>query len=143
MTPPARVRGVAVVACLLLGGATAACASGPGAVPTTVAPPGCHTPAATVHVVLSDRTPVPVVRTTPGGCVAITVPRSPFRHAPSDPTRTVPAGHLRLVSDSLLTDGTRVAYYVALRTGTATVTSTVSLHTDVLVPEWSALVIIV
>jgi hypothetical protein len=75
--------------------------------------------------------------------VAVTVPRSPFRHAPTDPTRVAPAGRLDLVSDSLLPDGTRVAYYTALRAGTATVTCTISLHTGSVVPEWSALVIIV
>jgi hypothetical protein len=75
--------------------------------------------------------------------VAVTVPRSPFRHTPSEPTRSFPAGRLRLVSDSLLADGTRVAYYTATGPGTDTVTSTVTLRTDVVVPEWSALVIIV
>lgn len=121
----------------------AACSSGPAGTSTTVAPPGCHTRATTIHVVLSDRTPVPVVRTTPGGCLAVTVPRSPFRNAPPAPTRVVPSGRLRLVSDSVYPNGTRVAYYTAVRTGTATVKATVSVHTDRSVPEWSALVVIV
>jgi hypothetical protein len=94
-------------------------------------------------VVLSDRSPVPVVRIPTGGCVAVTVPPSPFRHTPTGPTRAVPTGRLDLVSDSLLPGGTRVAYYTALRPGTVTVTVTVPLRTDRLVPEWSALVIVV
>jgi len=145
MTPSRLGRLVAAGACLVLTVVGAACSSGSGSASTgtTVAPPGCHTGAATVHVVLSDQTPVPVVRIPTGGCVAVTVPRSPFRHTPTGPTRVVPAGRLVPVSDSLLPGGTRVAYYTAARPGTATVTATVPLHTDQLVPQWSALVIIV
>jgi hypothetical protein len=143
MTPSRLGRRVAAGACALLALVGAACASGPASTATTVAPPGCHTGAATVHVVLSDRSPVPVVRIPTGGCVAVTVPRSPFRHTPTGPTRTTPAGRLVPVSDSLLPNGTRVAYYTAARRGTATVVATVPLTTDQLVPQWSALVIIV
>ncbi len=97
---------------------------------------------ATVHLVLSDSVPVPVVRIPLGGCVAVSVPRSPFRRAPTGPTGVAPGGRLGLVSDSLLANGTRVAYYTALRGGTATISSTVTVRTDRAVPSWSGVVVI-
>jgi hypothetical protein len=47
------------------------------------------------------------------------------------------------VSDSLLANGTRAAYYFAVRTGAVTVSTTVRIRTNVEVPEWSGLVVIV
>ncbi len=85
--------------------------------------------------------PVPVVRIPRGGCVAVGVPRSPFAHHATDPTQIAPTGRLALVSDSLLPDGTRTAYYTALRGGTTTITSTVTVRTARSVPQWSGLVI--
>jgi len=75
--------------------------------------------------------------------VAVTVPRSPFPHTPTEALRVGPEGRLRLVSDSLLANGTRAAYYFALRTGAVTVSTTVRIRTAVAVPEWSGLVIVV
>ena len=137
-----RTRVLAVVACVTLGPVLPACSSGPGASSTTVRP-GCPTAVGTVHLALSDRVPVPVVRIPPGDCVAVTVPRSPFPHTPTEPIGAVPADRLRLVSDSLLANGTRAAYFLALTTGAVTVSSTVSVQTDRAVPEWSGLVIVV
>ena len=137
-----RARVLALVACAGLGPALAACSSGPSASSVSVQP-GCHTRAATVHLALTNTQPVPVVRTLPGGCVAVIVPRSPFRGSATEVPSVLPADRLRLVSDVVRADGTRTAYFVAVRTGTATVASTVSIRTAVAVPEWSGLVIVV
>jgi len=55
----------------------------------------------------------------------------------------VPEGRLRLVSDSLLANGTRAAYYSVLARGAVAVSTTVRIRTNVAVPEWSGLVIVV
>ena len=136
-----RARALALVACVGLGPALMACSSAPSA--STPVQPGCHTTAATVHLALSDQVPVPVVRIAPGGCVAVAVPRSPFPQTPTEPLRVAPGGRLRLVSDSLLANGTRAAYYTALGPGTATLTTSVAVRTARAVPEWSGLVVIV
>jgi hypothetical protein len=132
-------------ACLIvLAVGLTACSSSPGSdAPAPVVTPGCHTAAATVHLALSDTQPVPVVRTVPDGCVAVRVPRSPFAgHVTEVPTVT-PDGRLHLVSDTVSAGGVRTAYYRALRTGTVTVSSTVTVQTNLAVPEWSGLVVIV
>lgn len=110
---------------------------------STVAPPGCHTGEATVRLVLSDTAPVPLVRAVAGDCVAVTVPRSPFKGTTTQPLIAAPPGRLRLVSDSVLANGTRSAYYTAVRTGTATITSTVRIRTNGSVPRWNGIVVIV
>jgi hypothetical protein len=97
----------------------------------------------TVALHLSDTQPVPVVRVAPGGCVAVSVPRSPFRGHPSERPTVVPSDLLRRVSDSAQPDGARTDYFVAQRPGTATVTSTVAIRTAVEVPAWSGIVHIV
>jgi hypothetical protein len=137
-----RARVLALVACVALGPVLMACSSGPGGSSPTVRP-GCHTEAATMHLALTNTQPVPVVRTVPGGCVAVSVPRSPFRGSPTEVPVVFPRNRLRLVSDVVLSDGTRTAYFTAIRTGTATVSSTVRIHTQVAVPEWVGLVIVV
>jgi hypothetical protein len=109
----------------------------------TVAAPGCHTGGATVHLVLSDTAPVPLVRVAAGDCLAVTVPRSPFKGTTSEPLTPSPPGRLRLVSDSLLAGGTRSAYYAAEGHGTVTITSTVRIRTHVAVPRWNGVVVIV
>ena len=96
-----------------------------------------------MRVTLSDGQPVPVVRTVPGGCVAVVVPASPFPGHATEVPRTTPGGRLHLVSNTLTAGGVRTAYFRALRTGTVTVSSTVPITTNQAVPEWSALVIIV
>jgi len=139
-----RVWSAATCAAVLVVGAVglAACSPSTGSRPVPVVS-GCPTAAATVHLALSDAQPVPVVRTVPGGCVAVQVPRSPFAgHATEVPTVT-PDGRLHLVSDTVSAGGSRTAYYRALRTGTATVSSTVTVQTNVFVPRWSGLVVIV
>jgi hypothetical protein len=135
------IRRAALLVCGTLGLTLLGCSSSPnqGASPTP-AVPGCHTHASTVHLVLSDTQPVPVVRTAPGGCVAVTVPRSPFKATTSESPKVRPTGSLRLVSDTLHADGTRTVYFTAGQTGTATVTSTVAIETKVAVPEWGGVV---
>ena len=137
-----RARALGLVVCVALGPALTACSSSPGA--SAPVRPGCHTAVAgTVQLALSDEVPVPVVRIAPGDCVAVTVPRSPFPRTATEPIRVAPGGRLRLVSDSLLANGTRAAYFLALHTGEVTVSSTVGIRTNVAVPEWSGLVIVV
>jgi hypothetical protein len=137
-----RARAAALAACVALIPIVASCSSGPSASRPSVRP-GCHTRAATVHLALTNTQPVPVVRTLPGGCVAVSVPRSPFRGSATEVPVVLPADRLRLVSDVVLADGTRTAYFTAIRTGTATVSSTVRIRTQLAVPEWSGLVIVV
>jgi hypothetical protein len=137
-----RAHALALVACAALGPVLVACSSGPSATPAS-ARPGCHTEAATARLALSNTQPVPVVRTLPGGCVAVSVPRSPFRGSATELPVVLPADRLRLVSDVVLSDGTRTAFFTAIRTGTATVSSTVRIRTAAAVPEWSGLVIVV
>jgi hypothetical protein len=96
-----------------------------------------------VRLALTNTQPVPVVRTLPGGCVAVSVPRSPFPGSATEVPAVLPADRLRLVSDVVLADGTRTAYFTAIRTGTATVSSTVRVRARAPVPEWSGLVIVV
>jgi len=127
----------------LLGAGLTACSSSNSGTATTATTAGCHTRAATVRLTLSDAQPVPVVRTVPGGCVAVSVPRSPFTGSATEPPRVTPDGRLHLVSDTVQAGGVRVAYYRALRTGTVTVSSTVRIDTNLAVPEWSGLVVIV
>ena len=137
------IRRAALLACGTLGLALLGCSSSPNqnqSASSTTAVPGCHTHASTVHLVLSDTQPVPVVRTAPGGCVAVTVPRSPFKATTSESPKVRPTGSLRLVSDTLHADGTRTVYFTAGQTGTATVTSTVAIETRVAVPEWGGVV---
>ena len=112
-----RVRAAALVACAALALLLMACSSGPSASPSVR--PGCHTRAATVHLALTNTQPVPVVRTLPGGCVAVSVPRSPFRGSATEVPVVLPGDRLRLVSDVVLADGSRTAYFTAIRTGTA------------------------
>jgi hypothetical protein len=137
-----RARALALVACAALAPVLMACSSAPS-VTSTSARPGCHTRAATVHLALTNTPPVPVVRTLPGGCVAVSVPRSPFRGSATEVPAALPGDRLRLVADVVLADGTRTAYFTAIRTGTATVSSTVRIRTAAAVPEWSGLVIVV
>jgi hypothetical protein len=135
------IRRAALLVCGTLGLTLLGCSSSPSrSAPPTTAVPGCHTHASTVHLVLTDTQPVPAVRTAPGGCVAVTVPRSPFKATSSESPNVRPAGSLRLVSDTLHADGTRTAYFTAGQTGTATVTSTVAIKTGVAVPEWGGIV---
>ena len=137
-----RARAVALGACGALVPVLTACSSGPSASSLSVQP-GCHTRAATVHLALTNTQPVPVVRTLPGGCVAVSVPRSPFRGSATEVPMVLPADRLRLVSNMVLADGTRIAYFTAIRTGTATVSSTVRIRSQAAVPEWSGLVVVV
>jgi hypothetical protein len=132
-----------VVGAALSVGLAACSSSSTSGVPSTVAATGCHTRGAAVGLALSDRQPIPVVRTVPGGCVAVSVPRSPFQGFATEVPRVSPGGRLHLVSETVLASGVRTAYYRVVRTGTVTVSSTVKIHTDVAVPEWSGLVLIV
>ena len=132
------IRRAAIVVCAVLGLGSAACSSPPAA----VASPGCHTSGPRVEVHLSSQTPVPVVRIPPGGCVEVTVPRSPFRNTRTEPPTVDPSGHLQLDSDTLHPDGTRSAFYTATTAGTATIFSTVDIHTGLEIPQWSAVVVI-
>jgi hypothetical protein len=135
------IRRAALLACGTVGLMLAGCSSNPSrSSPPTTAVPGCHTHASTVHLVLTDTQPIPVVRTAPGGCVAVTVPRSPFKGTSTESPKVRPTGSLRLVSDTLHADGTRTVYFTAGQTGTATVTSTVAVKTRVAVPEWGGIV---
>jgi hypothetical protein len=136
-----RPRPLAIVGAVALG--LAACSSSPShPVAVRSARPGCPTGSTRVEVVLSDRLPVPVVHIPSGGCVEATVPRSPFPRATTEPPRVVPAGLLRLVSDSLKPDGTRSVVYLSGPSGSATISSTVSITTGVAIPEWSAVVLV-
>jgi hypothetical protein len=137
-------RRVALVACAALTVALLGCSSGPARrATTTTAVPGCHTHSSIVHLLLSDAQPVPVVRVAPGECLAVSVPRPPFRgHASESPTLT-PAGLLVRVSDSTLPDGARIDYFAVVASGTVRITSTVSVRTTVAVPEWVGIVHVV
>jgi hypothetical protein len=131
----------ALVACSGLGVGVAACSSAPPA-PPTAAPTGCHGTPATGRLVLADTTPVPMVRAVPGTCIEVSVPRSGFPGKRTEVPRVTPGGRLHLVSDTLLADGGRTAYYSAVRPGTATISSTVDVQTNQAVPEWSGLVVV-
>jgi hypothetical protein len=143
VSPTPMARRWALAACAALGVALVACSSSSTPSTPTAAAPGCHTNAATVHLVLTDGQPIPLVRVVPGGCIAVSVPRSPFKGVVTEPPRVTPPGRLHLVSDSVLPNGTRRVYYTALRTGTVTITSTVGVLTSVSVPEWNGVVVIV
>jgi hypothetical protein len=91
---------------------------------------------------MTDQQPVPVVRTPLRSCVAVSLFASPFRGTHTEPLKETPPGRLRLVSDTLQANGTRVAYYVATRPGAVTISSTVRIRTDQPVPEWSGVVIV-
>lgn len=131
-----------VVGAALALGLTACSSPSTSSAPTTVAPPGCHTGAATVRLVLTDGQPIPVVRVLPGACIAVSVPRSPFRRAVTEAPMVNPSSRLHLVSDSVLPDGTRHVYYTARRTGAATVSSTVRIRTSASVPQWNGVVVV-
>jgi hypothetical protein len=125
-----------------LGVGLSACSSGSSqSTPSTTAP-GCRNGQPTVHLDMTDQQPVPVVRTPLRSCVAVTLFASPFRGTHTEPLKETPPGRLRLVSDTLQADGTRVAYYVATRLGAVTISSTVKIRTDQPVPEWSGVVIV-
>jgi hypothetical protein len=81
-----------------------------------------------------------VVTVPTGGCVVVSVPRSPFRAAATTPTGVVPSGVLVLVSDTLHPNGSRTASYRARAPGTVVVSSTVDLHSGATVPRWSGIV---
>ena len=66
----------------------------------------------------------------------------PVQGHPYEPLTETPPGRLHLISDTLQPNGTRIAYYVALRPGAVTISSTVKIRTDQPVPEWSGLVIV-
>ena len=131
----------ALVTCAALGLVLAACSSAPPAAPTA-APAGCHGTKATAHLVLTDHAPIPAVRAVPGTCIEVSVPRSPFAGVPTAPPTVRPPGRLRLVSDTVLRNGGRTAYYSAVHAGAATVSSTVRVQTNREVPEWSGLVVV-
>jgi hypothetical protein len=96
-----------------------------------------------VHLDMTNQQPVPVVRTPVGSCIAVSLFASPFRGTPTEALKETPPGGLRLVSDTLQANGTRIAYYVALRLGAVTISSTVKIRTGQPVPEWSGLVIVI
>ncbi len=108
----------------------------------SAAPTGCHGTRSTGHLVLSDANPVPVVRAVPGTCIKVSVPPSGFLGKVTEPPRVTPDGRLALVSDTLGANGGRTVYYSAVRSGTATVSSTVDVQTNQEVPEWSGLVVV-
>ncbi len=138
-----RRRAAVVCAALALAAGLTACSSpATSSAPTSVAPPGCHTDAATVHLALTDRQPIPVVRVLAGGCIAVSVPRSPFRRTVAGAPTVDPPSRLHLVSDSVLPDGTRRVYYTARGTGAATVSSTVRVRTAGSVPQWNGVVVV-
>ncbi len=118
-----------------------ACGSSPNA-PPAVAAAGCPGRPATAHLVLSSQSPVPVVRAVPGTCIEVSVPRSRFPGKADEPPRVTPPDRLRLVSDTVFPNGSRTAYYSAVRAGTATIASTVDVRTNLAVPEWSGLVVV-
>ena len=132
----------ALVACSALGILLVACTSSTSSIPPAAAPAGCHGTKATTHLVLSSQTPIPVVRAVPGTCIEVSVPRSRFPGKSTEPPHVTPQGRLRLVSDTLLPDGGRTAYYSAVHPGTATISSTVNIQTNLEVPEWSGLVLV-
>ena len=131
-----------MVVCSAVGLTLVACSSSPPTVPSAVAPSGCHGRRATTHLVLSSRSPVPVVRAVPGTCIEVSVPRSPFPGKDAEPPRVTPPGRLHLVSDTVVRNGSRTVYYSAVHTGTATISTTVDIQTDRAVPEWSGLVVV-
>ncbi len=133
---------VVCAALALAPGLTACSSSSTSSASSTAAPPGCHTGAATVHLVLTDGQPIPVVRVLAGGCIGVSVPRSPFRRAVTEAPTVNPPSRLLLVSDSVLPNGTRRVYYTAGRTGAATVSSTVRIRTDGSVPQWNGVVVV-
>jgi len=49
---------------------------------------------------------------------------------------------LHLDSDSLRSNGIRTVFFTAAAPGTATIFSTVGIHTGLQVPQWSAVVVI-
>jgi hypothetical protein len=69
-------------------------------------------------------------------------PKSPFDGVRTEAPRVTPPGRLQLVSDALNQDGTRTAYYSAHASGTATISSTVMIQSDLAVPEWVGVVIV-
>ncbi len=132
----------AVTACSALGLSLAACSSSTRGASSTVAPAGCEGTRATAHLVLTGESPVPVVRAVPGTCIEVSVPGSPFPGRTTEPPDVTPPGRMRLVSDTVLRNGGRTAYYSAVHTGTATISSTVNIRTNAEVPEWSGLVVV-
>ncbi len=130
--------------CLIvgLGAGLSACSSSGSQSPPSTAAPGCGNGRLTVHLDMTDQQPVPVVRTPLGSCVAVSLFASPFRGTRTEPLKETPPDRLRLVSDTLQANGTRVAYYVATRPGAVTISSTVKIRTDQPVPEWSGVVIV-
>jgi len=132
----------ALLSCSVLGLTLVACSSSPAGVPSAVAASGCHGRPATAHLVLSSQSPVPVVRAVPGTCIEVSVPKSKFAGKDTEPPRVAPPGRLALVSDTVVGDGGRTAYYSAVHPGTATISSTVDIRTDLEVPEWSGLVVV-
>jgi hypothetical protein len=129
--------------CLGMGLGLSACSSGaPQSTPSTTAP-GCRNGQLTVHLDMTNQQPVPVVRTPVGSCIAVSLFSSPYRDTRTEPLQETPPGRLRLVSDTLQPNGTRIAYYVALQRGAVTLSSTVKIRTDQPVPEWSGLVIVI
>ena len=127
---------------LCLGLGLSACSSTPQAAPSTTAP-GCRNGQLTVHLDMTNQQPVPVVRTPVGSCIAVSLFSSPFRGTRTEPLKVTPTGRLRLISDTLQSNGTRIAYYVARGRGAVTISSTVKIRTGQPVPEWSGLVIVV
>ena len=120
-----------------------ACTSTPNqGTESTVAAPGCHGSSPAVHLALSNQQPIPIVHLPRGGCVEVTVPKSPFDGVRTEAPRVTPSGRLQLVSDALNQDGTRTAYYSAHASATATISSTVMIQSDLAVPEWVGVVIV-
>ena len=120
-----------------------ACTSTPNqGTESTVAAPGCHGSSPIVHLALSNQQPIPIVHLPRGGCVEVKVPKSSFDGVRTEAPRVTPPGRLQLVSDALNQDGTRTAYYSAHASGTATISSTVMIQSDLAVPEWVGVVIV-
>ncbi|HEX3980409.1 MAG TPA: hypothetical protein VHW93_04260 [Acidimicrobiales bacterium] len=134
---------VSAVLCLSAGSGVglSACSSSASPGPSTTAP-GCGNGQPTVHLDMTDQQPVPVVRTPLRSCIAVSLFSSPFKGAHTEPLKETPPGRLRLVSDTLQANGTRIAYYVATRPGAVTISSTVKIRTDQPVPAWSGVVIV-
>jgi hypothetical protein len=132
----------ALVACAALGLTLVACSSSTSGVPSAVTTTGCHGTRATAHLVLSSQSPIPVVRAVPGTCIEVSVPRSRFPGKDTEPPRVIPPGRLDLVSDTVFGNGSRTVYYSAVHAGTATISSTVDIQTNLEVPEWSGLVVV-
>jgi len=89
------------------------------------------------ELVLTDTLPSPVTHVPGGSCVRVEVPYSPLGR--STTPRAVPAGTVRLVSDDLNAQGTRIVYYIATKVGSTRITASVDSSSKESLPEWAGI----